>query len=108
MLLSAPCVPVAMPDFHSRLLGGRAVAIACPKLDDQSGYVEKLTAMFAGAELNSLTVARMSVPCCAGLLQLAQQARDAAGVDLTINDMVVGHDGYITQTNSDLSPDQTG
>lgn len=108
LLVCAPCVPVAMPDFHARLLAGRAVAIACPKLDDQTGYLEKLAAMFAGAGLNSATVARMSVPCCGGLLRLVCQARDLAGSTLPITDLVIGHNGYITQMNTEgRPPDRT-
>ncbi len=101
LLVCATCVPVAMPDFHARLLHGRAVAIACPKLDDQTGYLEKLAAMFAGAGLNSVTVARVTVPCCANLLRLVRRARDLAGSALPITDMVIGHDGYIAETSTD-------
>jgi NAD-dependent dihydropyrimidine dehydrogenase PreA subunit len=36
VLLAADCVPVVMPDFHRRLLVGKTVAVACPKLDDRS------------------------------------------------------------------------
>ncbi len=34
VLLSADCVAFAVGDFHRRFLAGRALAIACPKLDD--------------------------------------------------------------------------
>lgn len=100
-LICATCVPVAMPGFHARLLAGRAVAIACPKLDDQTAYPEKLTALFADAGLNSVTVARMSVPCCGGLLWLVHKARDLAGSSLPITDLVIGHNGYIAGINTD-------
>jgi Pyruvate/2-oxoacid:ferredoxin oxidoreductase delta subunit len=101
LLICAPCVPVAMPDFHQRLLNGRSVALACPKLDDQTGYVEKLALMFAHADLRSVTVARMLVPCCGGLLRLVRQARDLAGSELPITDIVIGHNGIITETNTE-------
>ena len=103
LLVCAPCVPVAMPDFHARLLAGKAVAIACPKLDNQTGYLDKLTAMFADAGLNGVTVARMSVPCCGGLRRLVRQARDLAGSSLPITDLVIGHNGYVTEVNTDRS-----
>ena len=100
LLICATCVPVAVPDFHARLLAGRAVAVACPKLDDQTGYLEKLAAIFAEASLNSVTVARMSVPCCGGLLRLVHKARDLAGSSLPITDLVIGHNGYIAEMNT--------
>ena len=101
LLICATCVPLAMADFHARLLAGRAVVIACPKLDDQTGYLEKLTAIFAEAILNSVTVARMSVPCCGGLLRLVHEARDQAGSTLPIADVVIGHNGYTTEMRTD-------
>jgi NAD-dependent dihydropyrimidine dehydrogenase PreA subunit len=107
LLVCATCVPVALPDFHARLLQGHAVAIACPKLDDQTGYLEKLTAMFAGAGLNSVTVARVTVPCCAGLLRLVRRARDLAGSTLPVTDMVIRPDGHMTEASTDpAGPEQ--
>jgi NAD-dependent dihydropyrimidine dehydrogenase PreA subunit len=104
LLICAPCVPVAMPDFHARLLAGRVVALACPKLDDQTGYLEKLSAMFAEMAPRSVTVARMHVPCCGGLLQLVRRARDSSCFTVPIADVVVGHDGCITGMSSDAQP----
>jgi ferredoxin len=101
LLICAPCVPVAMPDFHARLLQGRSVALACPKLDDQTGYLEKLALMFANADLSSVTVARMTVPCCGGLLRLVRQARDLAGSSLPITDLVIGPTGVTAETNTE-------
>ena len=103
LLVCATCVPVAMADFHTRLLAGRAVVIACPKLDDQTGYLEKLAAMFAESGLKSVTVARMSVPCCGGLLRLVHEARDQAGSTLPIADVVIGHNECICEMNTDSS-----
>ena len=104
LLICAPCVPVAMPDFHARLLAGRVVALACPKLDDQTGYLEKLSAMFAEMAPRSVTVARMHVPCCGGLLQLVRRARDSSCAAVSVADVVVGHDGCITGKSSDAPP----
>ena len=95
LLVCASCVPVAMPDFHHRLLAGRAVAIACPKLDDQTGYLEKLAEMLSRAGLRSVTVARMSVPCCAGLCHLVYNAREMTGSALPITELVIEQTGYV-------------
>jgi NAD-dependent dihydropyrimidine dehydrogenase PreA subunit len=99
LLVSAPCVPFAMPDFHESLLKGRTVAIACPKLDDQTGYLEKLATMLADARPKSVTVARMTVPCCGGLLRLVHEARDVAGSTVPVTDYVIGHDGVVIEKN---------
>jgi Pyruvate/2-oxoacid:ferredoxin oxidoreductase delta subunit len=99
LLICATCVPVAMPDFHARLLAGRTIVVACPKLDDQGGYFEKLVAMFAGAQLRSVTVARIEVPCCTGLVRLAQAAYAASGARFPLRELVIGRRGEVLQEN---------
>ncbi|HET6487931.1 MAG TPA: 4Fe-4S binding protein [Spirochaetia bacterium] len=75
VLLSADCVAFAVGDFHRKFLAGRTLAIACPKLDDgKEVYVEKLAALIDHAQIRSLTVTIMQVPCCRGLLSLVQKA----------------------------------
>ena len=64
LVLCADCVPVAYPDFHRDYLRDKAVGIGCPKLDDGEEMVERLTAIFTHARPRSVTVARMTVPCC--------------------------------------------
>jgi hypothetical protein len=94
LLLTADCVPFALPNFHE-MLRGHALAIACPKLDDTSSYVPKLTEIIAGNNLRSITVVHMEVPCCTGILMMAIKAREASGVDLPIEDVVVSIRGEI-------------
>jgi NAD-dependent dihydropyrimidine dehydrogenase PreA subunit len=95
LLLAADCVPFALPDFHRGLLRGRALAIACPKLDDCSTYVSKLTEIIAANKVKSITVVHMEVPCCTGILMMALQARANSGVDVPIEDVVVSVRGEI-------------
>lgn len=95
LLLAADCVAFALADFHERCLRGRPVAIACPKLDQTQPYVEKLAAMFTRASLRSLTVIHMEVPCCMGLVRIAQAARRAAGVEVPLREIVVSTRGAV-------------
>lgn len=95
LLLAADCVAFAFGGFHGELLKGKALAIACPKLDETEGYLEKLTEIIRRNELKGITVAHMEVPCCSGMTHLAQMARDASGKDLTIRDVTVSIDGTI-------------
>ncbi|MGD0091806.1 MAG: 4Fe-4S binding protein [Planctomycetota bacterium] len=96
LLLCADCVPFVVPDFHNRYLQGRAVAVSCPKLDDLSETVERLAAIFAEAQPSAVTVLRMEVPCCGGLLMAALKAREHAGVALPIETHIVGVRGGIS------------
>ncbi len=97
VLLAADCVGFALPDFHEKLLrGGKTLAVACPKLDDGGSYIAKLTRIFKANNIKSVTVARMEVPCCMGLVQIAEQALKLAGRDdITINEKVVRINGTI-------------
>ena len=96
LLLSADCVAYALADFHKDYLKGKTLAIACPKLDDgQETYLEKITALIDGAEINSLTVMIMQVPCCSGLLAIAQKAAGQAKRKVPLKLIVVGLQGEI-------------
>jgi ferredoxin len=96
LLLAADCTAFALGDFHKDYLKGKALAIACPKLDTgQETYLEKLTALIDQAKINTLTVLIMQVPCCGGLLHLAQQAAALAHRKVPIRNVVVGIQGGI-------------
>jgi ferredoxin len=91
VLLAADCTAFAMGAFHERFLKGRVLAIACPKLDDGADiYREKITALVDHAQINTLTVAIMEVPCCRGLLALAQDAVAKAKRKVPVKSVVIG------------------
>jgi len=95
ILIAADCTAFACGAFHPRLLQGKSVAIACPKLDEPHGYLDKLTDMFLNASPKSVTVVRMEVPCCRGITQWVLRARDAAGNTMTVEEIILGVDGVI-------------
>ena len=97
LLLVADCVPVAFADFHQRFLGNKPVVIGCPKLDDTNVYVEKLARMIVGANLRSLTVVHMEVPCCTGLVRIAQAAMRAAQRDIPLEEVTISIRGRIVE-----------
>jgi ferredoxin len=91
VLLAADCTAFAMGSFHDRFLKGRVLAIACPKLDDGADvYREKISALVEHAEINTLTVAIMEVPCCRGLLALAQDAVGKAKRKVPVKAVTLG------------------
>ena len=96
VLLAADCVAYALGDFHKDHLTGHSLAIACPKLDEgQDVYREKITALVDEAQINTLTVMTMQVPCCAGLLHLAKSAVAQAERQIPILSKVVSVRGEI-------------
>jgi hypothetical protein len=98
VLLAADCVAYALGDFHRQFLKEKSIAIACPKLDEgQQIYLDKIKSWFEDARINTLTVMIMQVPCCTGLLQLAQQAAQASQRKVPLKCLVVGLKGEILQ-----------
>ncbi len=98
LLLAADCVAYSMGNFHGQYLKGKSLAIACPKLDSDTGvYVEKLTAMIDTAKINSITVMMMEVPCCGGLLNMARTALSLAGRKVPVKKMIAGINGQVLQ-----------
>ncbi len=98
LLLAADCVAFAMADFNQQALPGKKLAIACPKLDqNQDVYLDKLTALIDEAKINTLTVMIMEVPCCGGLLRMAQTAAQRATRKVPIKAVVIGVAGELRQ-----------
>jgi Pyruvate/2-oxoacid:ferredoxin oxidoreductase delta subunit len=89
LLIAADCVPFAYADFHRDFLAGKAVLIGCPKLDDNRFYQEKLTELFRVANLRSIAVLRMEVPCCGGIVMAARQALAASGQDIPFHEVTI-------------------
>lgn len=96
-MLVADCVGFAMGDFHEKLLRGKAIAVACPKLDETGGYIEKLAEIIKANDLKSFSVVRMEVPCCGGLLRLAQMAVQQADSHLAVREVVISLDGKVKE-----------
>ena len=93
LLISADCVAYAMGSMHQDLLKGKALAIACPKLDDTTAYVDKLAHIFSANEIKSITVAIMEVPCCRGLDIMVREALQKSGKDIPLESIIIGING---------------
>ncbi len=100
IVLAADCVPFTVGDFHNKFLKNKSLAIGCPKLDQGiESYIEKVTAMIDEAHANTLHVIVMEVPCCSGLVQIAERALDQASRKIPLKVTVVGVRGDILDEN---------
>ncbi len=95
ILVAADCVAFALGSFHRDLLKGKALAIACPKLDETGAYVDKLATIFREGNVRSVTVAIMEVPCCRGLDIMVRQAVARSGREIPLTTVTVGIQGEI-------------
>lgn len=93
LLIAADCTAFALGDFHARLLKGKRLVIACPKLDQSSGYLDKLTALIRDNTVYSVTVAIMTVPCCSGLRFLVEEAIAQSGKTIAVRTVRVSMEG---------------
>lgn len=73
LLIAADCTAYAYANFHKDFMRGKITLVGCPKLDAVD-YAEKLTEILTHNHFQSVTVARMEVPCCGGLEQAAKTA----------------------------------
>jgi NAD-dependent dihydropyrimidine dehydrogenase PreA subunit len=95
LLIAADCVPFACGDFHRDFLAGKALVIGCPKLDDNRFYQEKLTELLTLSTVRSVTVLRMEVPCCGGIVLAAKQALAASGKNIPFTEVVIRLNGMV-------------
>lgn len=98
VVVAADCVAFSMGNFHQKFLKGRSLAIACPKLDDgQDTYLNKIISLIDDAQVNTITVMIMQVPCCGGLLQLVRAAAEQAKRKVPVKAVVVSVEGEVLQ-----------
>ena len=96
LLVAADCTAFAYGNFHAEFIKGRVTIIGCPKLDSID-YAEKLEVILSQNDIHSITVARMSVPCCGGLENAVRRALDASGKDIPLRVVTISTDGKILQ-----------
>ena len=94
LLIAADCTAYAHGNFHEEFMKNRITLIGCPKLDAVD-YTEKLTAIIAQNNVKSVTIARMSVPCCGGLEYAAKRAIQSSGKFIPWQVVTITPDGYI-------------
>lgn len=100
VIIAADCTAFAYGNFHNDFLKGKAIAIACPKLDEgQDVYVEKIKNLVDVAKVNTFTVLIMQVPCCRGLLQLVVDGVSKASRKVPVKYVVIGLKGEILEEN---------
>ncbi|MGQ9558193.1 MAG: ATP-binding protein [Desulfurispora sp.] len=78
LLVAADCTAYAYASIHNDFMRNKVTIIGCPKLDSVD-YTEKLTEILRLNEIKSVTVLRMEVPCCGGMVQAVKQALQKSG-----------------------------
>ncbi len=93
LLIAADCTAFAYGDFHAEFMDGRVTLMGCPKLDED--YAPKLAEIFRRSDIAGITLARMEVPCCGGLLSAVRRAIGMSGKEIPLTVAVIGTDGRL-------------
>ena len=94
LLIAADCTAYAYAGFHADFMAGKVTMIGCPKLDG-ANYAEKLTEIFKNNNIRSVTVTRMTVPCCGGLSYAVETAIQNSGKNIPLQIVTITPDGKI-------------
>ena len=94
LLIAADCCAYAYGSFHSRFMQDRVTLIGCPKLDGVD-YTDKLAQIFSHNDLRSITVVRMTVPCCGGLPYAVESALQKSKKQIPLHIVTLSPDGQI-------------
>ena len=94
VLVAADCTAYAYGNFHQEFIRGRVTLVGCPKLDSVD-YAEKLTEILRNNAIRSVTVVRMEVPCCSGMVNAVKKALQQSGRTIPCNVVTISTDGRI-------------
>ena len=94
LLIAADCTAYAYGNFHRDFMKNRVTLIGGPKLD-MVDYSEKLTEIFRGNHIRSVTLTRMTVPCCGGLALAVKRAIERSGRQIPLNIVTISPNGQI-------------
>lgn len=94
LLIAADCTAYAYGNFHGDFMRDKVTVIGCPKLD-MVDYSEKLTEIFKSNNIRSVTVTRMTVPCCGGLPFAVKKAIENSGRNIPFEIVTISPDGRI-------------
>ena len=96
LFIAADCTAYAYASFHQDFIRNKVTLIGCPKLD-QVDYSEKLTEIIQNNNIQSVTIARMEVPCCSGLEMAAKKALQTSGKFIPWQVVTISIDGKIME-----------
>ncbi|NFN86464.1 4Fe-4S dicluster domain-containing protein [Clostridium sporogenes] len=95
LLIAGDCTAYAYGDFHNKFIKNRITLIGCPKLDDNEYYKEKIAEILKNNNIKSITVVRMEVPCCGGIVNAVKQAMLKSETIVPFNEVIISTDGRI-------------
>ncbi len=100
LLVVADCAALAYASLHRDFITGKAVMMGCPKFDNAQEYIQKFTDIFNTADIKSITIPVMEVPCCKGLPVIVKKALEQSGKQIPITRVVISRQGEIISSDT--------
>lgn len=94
LLIAADCTAYSYGNFHQDFMKDKVTMIGCPKLDAVD-YSEKLTQIFKHNDIRSISVTRMTVPCCGGISYAVKTAIENSGKNIPLHIVTINPNGQI-------------
>lgn len=94
LLIAADCTAFAYGNFHEKFIKNHITLIGCPKLDDVD-YSEKLSEIIRNNNIKDISIVRMEVPCCGGIVMAVQNALKQSGKMIPWQVVTISIDGEI-------------
>jgi ferredoxin len=102
LLVCASCTAFSYGNFHNVFMKGKVPVIGCPKLDGVD-YSIKIGDILKNNSVKSITVVRMEVPCCGGIIFAVENALKNCGKDIIIRIVIISVDGNIISDTGEKS-----
>lgn len=96
LLIATDCTAFAYGNFHEDFMKNKVTLIGCPKLDAVD-YYEKLVEIIRNNNIKSVTVVRMTVPCCGGIENAVKRALQDSGKFMPWQVVIVSPEGKIEE-----------
>ncbi len=96
LLIAADCTAYAYGNFHQKFMTNKVTLIGCTKLDKVS-YAEKLAQIFSYNHIKAITVIKMEVPCCNGMVMAVQDALNMSQKEIPLSIITLSIHGEVLE-----------
>ncbi|MGE0087470.1 MAG: ATP-binding protein [Desulfococcaceae bacterium] len=93
ILVLADCCAAAYASLHRDLIRGKIVMMGCPKFDDAQMYIQRFAEIFTLADIRSITIVYMEVPCCSALPSIVSKGMEKAGKKIPHTEIIISKKG---------------
>lgn len=96
LLIAADCTAFSYAKFHENFMKDHVTIIGCPKLDE-GNYADKLQEIIEDNDIKEITVVRMEVPCCGGIVFALENALANIEKEIPVKTHIISIEGDILE-----------